>query len=154
MSDRKYGHRGYQDSDKRERKEKPKERSPEPRPRQDQLGPRTPRMVGSITRARCAHCGTVLVPGFDVNGQCPRCKAALHSCKQCLYFDTGARFECMQPIPERVPKKNAGNNCTFYVFRTTVEKDTAPSAPASSAAPTEGLRPDSARKAFDDLFKK
>ena len=152
MSERKYGHRGYQDSDKRERKEKPKERSPEPRPRQDQLGPRTPRMVGSITRARCAHCGTVLVPGFDVNGQCPRCKAGLHACKQCLYFDTGARFECMQPIPDRIPKKDARNGCTFYMFRTTVEKDTAPSAPG--AAPTAGLRPDSARKAFDDLFKK
>ena len=154
MSDRKYGHRGYQDSDKRERKEKPKERSPEPRPRQDQMGPRTPRMVGSITRARCAHCGAVLAPGFDVNGQCPRCKEELHSCKQCLYFDTGARFECMQPIPERIPKKDKRNKCTFYVFRTTVEKDTAPSAPASSASPTVGPRPDSARRAFDDLFKK
>jgi hypothetical protein len=154
MSERKYGHRGYQDADKRERKERPKERSPEPRPRQDQMGPRTPRMVGSITRARCANCGTVLVPGFDPNGQCPKCKAELHSCKQCHYFDTGARFECTQPIPQRIPKKDARNKCTFYAFRTTVEKDTAPSAPPSSAAPTEGLRPDSARKAFDDLFKK
>ena len=154
MSERKYGHRGYQDSDKRERKEKPKERSPEPRPRQDQMGPRTPRMVGSITRARCSNCGTVLVPGFDPNGQCPKCKAEFHCCKQCLYFDTGARFECMQPIPEPISKKDARNKCTFYSFRTTVEKDTAPSAPASSAAPTEGFRPDSARKAFDDLFKK
>ena len=136
MSERKYGHRGYQDSDKRERKEKPKERSPEPRPRQDQMGPRTPRMVGSITRARCANCGTVLVPGFDPNGHCPKCKAEFHCCKQCLYFDTGARFECMQPISERIPQKNARNDCTFYVFRTTVEKDTAPSAPASDRKST------------------
>jgi hypothetical protein len=117
------------------------------------MGPRTPRMVGTVTRARCSNCGTVLLPGFDVNSPCPRCKADLHSCKQCLFFDTGARFECMKPIPERIPKKDARNACSFYEFRMTVEKDTAPTAPAAAATATS-VRPNDARKAFDDLFKK
>jgi hypothetical protein len=153
--ERKYRQRGYQDSGKPEREKK--ERPPESRPRQEQIGPRTPRMVGNVMRARCANCGAVLLPGFDPNGQCPRCQSDLHCCKQCLYFDTGARFECMQPVPERITRKDARNECTFFAFRITVEKDTAPSTPAASpsaAPPSSAARPDHARKAFDDLFKK
>ncbi len=155
--ERKYRQRGYMEGEKPEKK---KDRPPEGHPRQEQIGPRTPRMVGTVTRARCANCGTVLLPGFDSNGQCPRCNFELHSCKQCVHFDTAARFECTQPIPERIPKKDARNNCSFYEFRTTVEKDTAPSAPFAGAgrpadvSGTPTARPKDARKAFDDLFKK
>ena len=109
-------------------------------------------MVGSITRARCANCGNVLLPGFDPKGKCPRCNFELHCCKQCIHFDTAARFECTQPIPERIQKKDARNECAFFEFRTRVEKDTSP---ASTAAPgIATVRPHDARKAFDDLFKK
>ncbi len=154
MSDRKYRQRGYQDSDKPERKERPRAPQPGPPRHKDQLGPRTPRMVGRVTRARCAHCGAVLLPGFDPGGQCPRCKFELHSCKQCVHFDTGAQFECTQPIPEAIPKKDARNDCTFFLFRTTVEKDTSPTTAAPAAQAGSSVSPDLARKAFDDLFKK
>jgi hypothetical protein len=151
--ERKYRQRGYQEHDKPEKK---KDRPAEGRSRQEQIGPRAPRMVGTVTRARCANCGNVLLPGFDPAGQCPRCNLELHCCKQCVHFDTGAQFECTQPISERIAKKDARNNCSFYEFRTTVEKDTAPSAPsASSAIPSAATyRPKDARKAFEDLFKK
>jgi predicted RNA-binding Zn-ribbon protein involved in translation (DUF1610 family) len=142
------------DTDAPKKKEK---RPPENHARQEQIGPRTPRMVGTITLARCSNCGAVLQSGFDANGRCPRCGFELHSCKQCMYFDTSARFECTQPIPERVAKKDARNECTFYAFRTTVEKDTAPTATAPVSAPSgngHANRPNDARKAFDDLFKK
>jgi hypothetical protein len=152
--ERKYSQRGYQDSDAPKKKEK----RPESRPRQEQIGPRTPRMVGTITRARCSNCGAVLQPGFDPNGKCPRCALELHCCKQCVHFDTGAQFECTQAIPERISKKDARNDCSFYSFRMTVEKDTAPTSPSNSpAAPAAEYtvsRPSSARKAFDDLFRK
>jgi hypothetical protein len=147
---RKYKHRGYMDSGEPERKS---QRPPEPRLRQDLLGPRTPRMVGSVTRARCTNCGAVLLPGFDPSGQCPRCKFELHCCKQCMHFDTAARFECTQPVPERIAKKDARNDCTFFQFRVTVEKDTSP-ATAVVATPTNVVRSGDARKAFEDLFKK
>lgn len=150
MSERKYRQRGYQDSGQKERKEK--SRPPEGRPRQELMGPRTPRMVGSVTRARCANCGNVLLPGFDVNGRCPRCQLELHCCKQCVHFDTAVRFECTQPISDRISKKDARNECTFFAFRTTIEKDTAPTSTAPTSVST--VSPDLARKAFDDLFKK
>ena len=150
--ERKYKQRGYQDTG---RPEKKKERPSEPRSRQDQLGPRTPRMVGTVMRARCSNCGAVLMPGFDPNGQCPRCKFELHCCKQCLHFDTGAQFECTQKIPERIAKKDARNACPLFEFRMTVEKDTSPvNYAAQTPAAVSPSRPDDARKAFEDLFKK
>jgi predicted RNA-binding Zn-ribbon protein involved in translation (DUF1610 family) len=156
--ERKYRQRGYSDREAAEKKRERAERRDhpaEPRPKQEMLGPRTPRMVGTVTRARCSSCGAVLAPNVDANGECPRCHFELHSCKQCVHFDTGKQFECTQPIPERIAKKDAKNNCTFYELRLTVEKDTSPvtyakSAPIASAS----ARPNDARQAFEDLFKK
>lgn len=160
--DQKYKQRGYGDRDRdgrdRDKKRERTERPPEPRPKQDMLGPRTPRMVGTVTRARCSSCGAVLAPGFDPNGECPRCHVALHSCKQCVNFDTGKQFECTQPIHERITKKDAKNDCSFFQFRMTVEKDTSPVTYATNvpvaAATASPARPNDARKAFEDLFKK
>jgi len=153
--DRKYKHRGYMSSDRDEQPQR-EQRPPEPRPaRMDRLGPKTPRMVGTVLRARCSSCGAVLAPGFDPHGQCPRCKAEMHCCKQCVHFDTGARFECTQPIPERISKKDGRNECTFFELRMTVEKDTSPIVtPVPSAPINNAPRPTDARKAFEDLFKK
>ena len=157
--DRKYRQRGYSDRDAEDKKKLRSERPQgEPRPKpHDMLGPRTPRMVGTVTRARCTSCGVMLAPGFDVNGECPKCHSALHCCKQCVHFDTGRQFECTQPITERIIKKDAKNDCTFFEFRTTVEKDTSPVNYAkTSSAPVETSpsRPTDARRAFEDLFKK
>lgn len=151
--ERKYKHKGYSE---RDREDKKRERPAEPRPRQEQMGPRTPRMVGTVMRARCSNCGTILAPGFDQTGRCPKCQSELHCCKQCVHFDTGAQFECTQPIPERIPRKDAKNDCTFFEFRMTVEKDTSPVNYPSTAAPPPAAtgRPDDARRAFEDLFKK
>ena len=161
--DRKYGHRGYRDAErneKHEKKDKPDRKPPQggPRGAADHLGPRTPRMVGTVTRARCANCGAVLVAGFDAKETCPKCNAELHCCKQCRFFDSGAQFECTQPVPARITPKDAKNDCKFYEFRTTVEKDTAPTTymqpaqvPVVAAAPS---RPLDARQAFENLFKK
>jgi len=161
--DRKYGHRGYRDAEKQEKHEKKDkhDRKPPqggPRGATDHLGPRTPRMVGTVTRARCSNCGAVLVAGFDPNGQCPKCNFDLHCCKQCRYFDTAAQFECTQTIPVRVSPKDTKNTCKVYEFRTTVEKDTAPTsymqASQIPAAAPATARPLDARQAFENLFKK
>jgi len=69
--DRKYSHRGYRDAEKQDKKEHRHDKKPPqggPRGQNDHLGPRTPRMVGTVTRARCSNCGAVLTPGFDPNG--------------------------------------------------------------------------------------
>lgn len=159
--DRKYSHRGYRDAEQNEKKEKSRgERKPsQGGPRgADQFGPRTPRMVGTVTRGRCSNCGAVLTAGFDPNGVCPKCQFELHCCKQCRFFDSGAQFECTQHVPERITPKDAKNNCTFYEFRMTIEKDTAPTTYTQKVPVTAAMqspsRPTDARQAFENLFKK
>jgi hypothetical protein len=62
----------------------------------------------------------------------------------------------MKPILEQVARKDQRNECTFYEFRTTIEKDTAPSAPSAgpAASPERVSRPLDARQQFENLFKK
>ena len=146
--ERKYRTPGYQDQDRpeRERPEKRREKPPgAPRTVMSHDRPRSPIMPPRRGVSRCAGCGTILPAEVDPQGQCPRCHFELHSCKQCVNFDAGQRFECLKPIPERIPKKDARNDCTFYQMRVTVEKET------SSAG---AARPATARQAFENLFKK
>lgn len=138
---RKYRQPGYMDSEAREKRER---KSEAPRAPREQLGPKTPQMPGRRSLSRCAQCGTVLPPSIDPSGQCPRCQFELHSCKQCAHFDAASRFECTQPIEERIAQKDARNDCRFYELRVSVERETSPGA----------LRPDNARRAFENLFKK
>ncbi len=133
----KYRQRGYMDSDRdRERPEK------KPIHKREQFGPKTPNMPGKREVSRCASCALVLPVGIDLQGRCPKCGFELHSCKQCAFFDTAARFECTQPITTRIPRKDIKNQCSYFSLRTTVERET------SSSKPLD------ARQAFENLFRK
>jgi hypothetical protein len=144
MSDRKYRQRGYQD-EPREREPKkqkpPQERTPG-RELQSASGPKTPNLMASHEVFRCARCGNRLSLPVEPAGRCARCGVSLHSCVNCVSFDTSARWECSQEgLTARVAPKDEINSCTFFAPRTTVERQT------STPGPT------SARQAFDDLFK-
>jgi hypothetical protein len=101
-------------------------------------------MPGTHSVSRCSQCGTLLTALSEPLEQCPKCAFELHSCKQCTYFDPSRRFECMQPVPDRIAKKDARNECRFYSISVRVEKQTS-TGPAA--------KPNSARQAFDNLFK-
>jgi hypothetical protein len=140
MSDRKYRQRGYQDEPRDRERGAPKPQQPKG-PRDRPEGPKTPNLMASHEVFRCSRCGNRLGLPVGAGDRCARCGVDLHSCVQCVSFDTGARFECTQPVTARVAPKDARNSCTFFTPRTTVERQT------GTAGPT------SARQAFDDLFK-
>ncbi|HEY6763378.1 MAG TPA: hypothetical protein VI386_01290 [Candidatus Sulfotelmatobacter sp.] len=145
----KYRQHGYQDRDEPRRGSGEKlgtDLSPEAvKAKKDNMfGPRPVNLPGTRAVSRCTQCGTVL-QGIPPTGQCPKCGFELHSCKQCAYFDPGSRYECMQPIPIRIPRKDARNECHLYEIRVTREKET--STPVA-------VRPNDARQAFENLFKK
>ena len=161
MSDRKYRQRGYQDSD---RDKRPGPAGPKPaaapKPPADRietradkaerraLEGRTPNMPGFREVMRCARCGNIFTEAIGSLSSCRRCGSDLRTCAQCESFDTGKRFECAQTIPIRISPKDVRNNCDLFAPRVTVERET--HSPAQS--PSSGS-PNSARKAFDDLFK-
>jgi hypothetical protein len=107
-------------------------------------------MLPSHAVSRCGACGTLVPPLTEPGAVCPQCRAALHACNQCAHFDPGRRFECAQPVTERIADKDGRNECAHYALRVTIERDTSSGAGGASAPP----RPDDARRAFDNLFKK
>jgi hypothetical protein len=160
--DRKYRQHGYQDAD-RERGERreggQKPRGPQgPRSMQDANGPRLPRLVQTVTASRCFNCSIVLPDGTDFKGNCPKCSTELHCCKQCTHFEPSTRFQCVKPIPARIPYKDKANECELFRPKVTVMREgaiaAAPAASAPSPAPDVVRTPNDARAAFDSLFKK
>jgi len=146
---RKYRQSGYQDdSDPSKSSRSPRqEESRERGPRQG-YGPREPRKVNMPSFRevmKCSRCGHAIASPIAMDAQCPSCASDLHSCAQCMWFDSGSRFECGQPVPQRIMPKNTRNTCALYEARVTIERET-----RSSVRETTN---DGARQAFDDLFK-
>lgn len=139
MSDRKYRQRGYMDSNREPQRPKPQS---QPRNHERSEGPRSPRMMAFGEKVKCAACAAQAPPNINADSSCPNCRADLHTCRQCTYFDPGARFQCRKTITVRIVNKNARNTCELFAARTVVERET------SSGAPTD------ARQAFAKLFKK
>ena len=135
--DRKYRQQGY-------RSQRPRDidRGPAPPPPSSDR-PRPGAMLDQRTVSRCAACGAVLPIATATLQECPQCRAAIRTCAQCAHFDTSRRFECTQPIIERVADKNARNECDGFSLRVTVERDASP----------DSIRPGDIRRGFDNLFK-
>lgn len=106
----------------------------------------TPTLLNVREVFRCALCGAYVRSemGITEDSQCPKCGADLHTCKNCVHFDPGSHFECTEPIPERIPRKDLRNHCEFFEPRKVVERETSTS--------LSNIR--DPRAAFDQLFKK
>ena len=138
----KYRQRGYQDK----QEETPKQQQAgKPARKDNTFGPRAIQMPGRRVVSRCSQCGALLQEQTDPAATCPKCGFELHSCKQCTHFDTSSRFDCTEPITERIFPKDKRNQCTFYSMRVSVEKET--TSPVAA-------KPMDARQAFENLFKK
>ena len=137
MSDRKYRQSGYQDDEPRESRRG----GQVPRPQKD--GPRG-RGLGAPSASvfRCARCGRkqVLTEPLGVEATCAGCGDDLRTCTNCAYFDSGAPFECRQPVTERVAKKSKANECELFAPKETAEFD------------SDAGKPSDPKDAFDALF--
>ena len=136
----KYRHKGYMsdDGDRPERTRRPA--------RGQRDGPRAPKMTAFQTGVvRCKSCGKPLPRSFEEilpDSTCPSCEAALHTCTNCSFLDPGSRFECSQPLLERISPKDAANQCRYFEARSSVEKQT-----------TSNPDYEDPKDAFERLFK-
>ena len=149
MSDRKYKQRGYQEEERRE------ERRPAPEgPRERPEGPRG-RGLGAPTATvfRCRVCGSkqqvsgVLAP----DAVCASCGNDLHTCSNCVNFDTSRPNECRKPVLQRIAAKSKRNTCELFTPNTVQEFGG--ELPPVTTSPG-GPRFNDPRAAFDALFKK
>jgi hypothetical protein len=163
-SDRKYRQHGYNDSNNYSpgngsgngngQRSKPSG----PRPPIDVTGPRLPRLVQAVTASRCYSCASTLPPGTDFSGTCPKCGVALHCCKQCVNFESSTRYQCIKPIPVRIPIKDQANECSLFSPRVTVAREVSGQNAGRQAIPGVNTPAPKnamdARDAFDRLFRK
>lgn len=161
--DRKYSQGGYMDSNRPNRSNGSngngeKFRPQGPKPSLDITGPRLPRLVQSVTAARCYNCSTAFPAATDFMGTCQKCGAELHCCKQCSHFEPSTRFQCDKPIQVRIALKDQKNECPLFAPRVTVARDGSGQPPQRSASADILAAPprnaSDARSAFDRLFKK
>lgn len=141
MNERKYRHRGYQDSapvsSGRDAGAFP--------PSRLEGGPRGRGAERDRDEVfRCKSCGEKNDPEVASTTVCRKCGAALHACNQCRHFDGAAQFQCRQPIRAPIPAKSRPNECPLYAPTVTLDLT------GRKAVDT----PDSARAAFDKLFGK
>lgn len=95
--------------------------------------------------------------------ECLACRAELHVCRMCRFYDERVANACREPVAEPVKDKQRGNFCGY--FEPTAAAWRAPDeAPAcKSRSELDALfgaggdsgesEEDPARKALDDLFK-
>jgi hypothetical protein len=151
--DRKYGHKGYQESS-REDRERDRERkrppvsplTPEERAQQRSLKHAVQREANEVLR--CPNCGKN-VPGSGAIGfdtRCPLCDAALHACRACRHFDSSARWECRAAITAPVADKSKENSCTLFEARLVLD-----ATGRRSGAPGASNDP---KSQFENLFKR
>jgi hypothetical protein len=154
LSDRKYKHRGYQDSGGFGSHTGGSQRPPQgPRPEflKERLedAPRGRTAGGFGPDAfKCNKCSQIRhsIGELTTEDVCGGCGADLHTCGNCRFFDTTTLWECRQNIPARVVGKHLKNECTFFTPK--IVKDLA------ADKGTKLQSPDDARKAFDALFNK
>jgi hypothetical protein len=141
MSERKYRQSGYQSDAPRE------SRAPQG-PREKKEGPRG-RGLGGPTETvfRCARCGEqrAIADPLEHDTACAKCHNDLHTCSNCIHFDTSVRWECRkhEEVPARIVKKSTRNECTFFTPKEAQEVGRQHDRETSKDA----------RSAFDALFK-
>lgn len=150
MSDRKYRHRGYQDDDRDRERERQQRRPTDERGTPRLEGAPRGRGVGLPTEVtfKCARCGHAMKHAtVEFDSSCPSCGKPLHTCTNCAFFDTSARFECRKQIPQRIESKAKANRCEHYQPKSVRDLRSARTEPGTAS-------PSDARAAFDALFKK
>ncbi|MBI2568993.1 MAG: hypothetical protein HYV63_18400 [Candidatus Schekmanbacteria bacterium] len=103
---------------------------------------------------RCSVCSETLAD-YDLIGSettCPKCSEDLHTCTNCRYFDTSARFECRLPRDNRVTPKNKRNDCEQFAPRTVLDIGGGRCSSILTGGPVSGA--DDPKLAFERLFKK
>lgn len=64
----------------------------------------------------CFSCGKTLTfpEKVGLREECPFCRADVHVCKNCEFYDPKVYNECREPQAERVAEKERSNRCEYF----------------------------------------
>jgi hypothetical protein len=121
-------------------------------------------MTQTLTCWKCgASLAQVLVP-FARVAECPRCRADLHVCRMCEFFDPGVRRGCKEPVAEEVTDRERANFCGYLMPAAGLGPGAEDGASRTARGELDGLfdlpasgvtspsDSDAARRRLDELF--
>ena len=94
------------------------------------------------THIACWKCGGSLpdlLRPLPRHEECPHCRAQLHVCRMCEFFDPAAPQQCREPLADLVSDKTRANFCGYFNIN--------PHAYSGATDPA-----DAARRELDALF--
>ncbi|MCE5255625.1 MAG: hypothetical protein LLF89_02125 [Spirochaetaceae bacterium] len=96
----------------------------------------------------CYFCGEALPSdrGIGFNETCPDCGKDMHVCANCDFYKTGLHWDCRETIDALVEDKEKRNFCDFFAAAPQYLQN-------SDGSPSARSKAQSARSAFDSLFK-
>ena len=71
----------------------------------------------SVTPLACWKCGASLADlslPFSRTDECRACRAQLHVCRMCRFYDTGKAKYCAEPVADEVQDKTRANFCGYF----------------------------------------
>lgn len=98
--------------------------------------------------------------------ECPSCRAQLHVCRMCRYYDPRSAQQCREPVADAVTDKERANFCGYFQIRPDAfipDSGTSDESRrrldalfggAGSPASESRNPEDAAREKLNDLFKK
>ena len=91
-------------------------------------------MPESFTCWKCGGALQELLLPLPRHEECPHCRAQLHVCRMCVYFDTAAPQQCREPVAEKVSDKQRANFCGYFQINPQAYTD-----PSDQAADSQQL---------------
>lgn len=91
---------------------------------------------------RCWKCGALLdalLLPLARRAECPTCRAELHVCRMCAFFDPRVARACREPVADDVDDKGRANFCGYFQ-------------PGASRGRGESLSAANSRTELDALF--
>lgn len=116
------------------------------------------------TELVCWKCGASLVPlplPLSRLAECPKCRAYLHCCRLCHFYNLRITSQCDEDRAEEVRDKEGANFCDWFKPRPEAHRppgqDKTQAAKATldslfGGAPTSGDKAEAARDKLGDLF--
>lgn len=124
-------------------------------------------MSETYTCWRCGQALQDLLLPLARHEECPHCRAQLHVCRMCRFFDSAAPQQCREPVADLVSDKQRANFCGYFEINPqafAVSPDQAAASrreldalfgdESSAATPDAHGAGDEAREQLDELFRK
>ena len=123
-------------------------------------------MSESYTCWKCGGALQELLLPLPRHEECLHCRAQLHVCRMCLYFDTAAPQQCREPVADNVTDKQRANFCGYFQINPQAYADPSDQAADSGkldalfgdGTPEEAAEDSSSEgeshQQLDELFKK